>query len=242
MIRRAIITGVCNGIGKELSLSLIKDGYEVIGLDKLENTNYIGENYYFYKCDVSDSKSINKIFSLIQKKFGYVNCLINIVGGTLHSKDIEQISDNDWDTTINFNLKTPFNCIRSALPMLKNGKEARIVNISAVAGRTYTFFGGVDFTAAKAGVIGLTRQCAFELAKFGITANCVAPGLTMTNRVSELWKSYSNESKLNILQHIPLGRPAAVTDQVNIIKFLCSEGSSYITGAVIDVNGGMFMG
>lgn len=240
MSDRIVITGVCNGIGEKLALSLLDYGYEVIGIDCMEKNS--NKSIHYFKCDVTNSDSVERTFKNIQKEYGVITGLVNIVGGTLHSKNIEDINDQDWEETINFNLKTPFNCIRSALPMLKKSNRGRIINISAVAGRTYTFFGGVDFTAAKTGIIGLTRQCAFELAKYNITANCVAPGLTMTNRVVDLWEGYTEKKRKNILKQIPLNRPSSVDEQVNVIKFLCSEESSYITGTVIDVNGGMFVG
>lgn len=240
MTGRIIITGVCNGIGEKLAQSLLNSGYEVVGIDLIEKCS--NKSIHYFKCDVTNSNCVDKTFKNIQKEFGVITGLVNIVGGTLHSKNIEEISDKDWEETINLNLKSPFNCIRSALPMLKKSNRGRIINISAVAGRTYTFFGGIDFTAAKAGVIGLTRQCAFELAEFNITVNCIAPGLTMTNRVTELWGGYTEEKRKNILKQIPLNRASSVDEQVNIIKFLCSEESSYITGSVIDVNGGMFIG
>ena len=125
---------------------------------------------------------------------------------------------------------------------MKRNRYGRIVNISAVAGKTFTLFGGVDFAAAKAAVIGFTHQCAYEFASDGIIVNAVAPGLTLTERVEKMWSEYSNEKKAYILEQIPLGRPSKVDEQAAVICFLCSEEASYINGAILDVNGAMFVG
>ncbi|WP_180522338.1 SDR family oxidoreductase, partial [Staphylococcus haemolyticus] len=117
-----------------------------------------------------------------------------------------------------------------------------IVIIAAVAGRTSTFYGGVDFSASKSAVIGFTRQSAFELAQFGITVNAVSPSLTMTERVEDMWNEYTKEKREEILSRIPIDRASTVDEQSDIIEFLCSEKASYTCGAVIDVNGAMFVG
>ncbi|SFU55549.1 3-oxoacyl-[acyl-carrier protein] reductase [Clostridium sp. DSM 8431] len=237
----AVVTGAANGIANVVANDFLKKGYKVIALDK-DISNIEKSGFYCYNVDVTKSDEVRKVFNIINKDFGKIDILVNTVGATLHMKQIEYIEDDDWDRTFNLNLKSAFNCIRSVVPIMKKNGWGRIVNISAVAGRTYTFFGGVDFTAAKSAIIGLTQQCAFELASYGITVNAIAPGLTLTERVKEMWENkYSKEERDKILERIPIGRPSTVEEQAKTICFLCSEEASYICGAVIDVNGAMFV-
>lgn len=234
-----MVTGGSNGIGRGVSERLAKNGINVIVIDKEKpNADFVD---FSYQIDVVDSVQVEKIFDEIHKKFGRIDILVNAIGGTLHSKKVEDISNHDWERTYDLNVKTAFYCTRAVVPYMKLNNWGRIVNISAVAGETATFFGGVDFTAAKSAIIGMTRQCAVELAPFGITANAVAPGLTFTERVKELWEEYSPEKKEKITSEIGVGRASTVDEQVNAICFLCSEESSYICGSVLDNNGALFI-
>lgn len=193
-----VITGGTEGIGYAVAQELIENNYLVVCIDcKQKNQN---EDFDFFKCDVTDFEETNHTFQKIYDKYKRIDILINCVGGTLHSKGIEDISDLDWEKTFSLNLKSSFNCIKAVFPIMKCLRYGRIINISAVAGRTYTFFGGVDFAAAKTAVIGLTRQCAYEFSKYGITVNAIAPGLTMTERVKQIWNKYDNVTKDNILK------------------------------------------
>lgn len=240
--RVAIVTGAANGIGRAVAVQLATNGYQVVLLDKNIGSLTSLDGSRCYKVDVTNYSQVNQVFRSINKEFGQVDILINTVGGSLHSKSIEMIEDSDWNSTFELNLRSVFNCTRAVIPEMKKRGWGRIVNISAVAGRTYTFFGGADFTAAKAALIGFTRQCAFELAPHGITVNAIAPGLTLTERVQDMWSEFDKEKQEAILERIPIGRPATVQEQVATICFLCSEQASYICGAIIDVNGAMFVG
>lgn len=240
--RVAIVTGAASGIGRAVAEQLATNGYQVVLLDKNIGSLTSLDGSRCYKVDVTNYGQVNQVFRSINKEFGQVDILINTVGGSLHSKLIETIEDSDWNSTFDLNLRSVFNCTRAVIPGMKKRGWGRIVNISAVAGRTYTFFGGADFTAAKAALIGFTRQCAFELAPYGITVNAIAPGLTLTERVQDMWSEFPKEKQEAILERIPIGRPSTVQEQVSTICFLCSEQASYICGAIIDVNGAMFVG
>lgn len=234
----AIVTGAANGIGKSTSKKLEEQNYKVIKVDKIfDSTN---ENEI--KLDVLDETAVNKKFKELYLKFGSIDILINAIGGTLHSKSIENINFQNFKKTMDLNLLSVFNCTKNVVPYMKKQNWGRIVNIAAVAGRTSTFFGGVDFSASKSAVIGFTRQAAFELADFGITVNAISPGLTMTERVNNMWSDYTKEKREEILSRIPINRASTVDEQADTIEFLCSEKASYICGAVIDVNGAMFVG
>ena len=237
----AVITGAVSGIANAVAKKLQKDGCKIIALDKNIDNIKEDNDFIYYSVDVTKSHEVNKVFEKINEEFGKVDILVNTVGATLHTKLIEEIEDDDWDRTFELNLRSAFNCTRAAVPLMKKNNWGRIVNISAVAGRTYTFFGGADFTAAKSAIVGFTQQCAFELAPFGITVNAVAPGLTLTKRVENMWNEYSEERRNTILERIPIGRPSTVDEQAQTICFLCSEYASYICGGVIDVNGAMFV-
>lgn len=238
----AVITGALSGIANAVANSLVESGCKVIALDKNINSLKKDSKLVAYKVDVTKSDEVNRAFSQINEKFGRVDILVNAVGATLHTKLIEDIEDEDWNRTFELNLRSTFNCTRAVVPIMKKNKWGRIVNISAVAGRTYTFFGGADFTAAKSAIVGFTQQCAFELASYGINVNAIAPGLTLTERVKDMWKNqYSDEERKKILERIPIGRPSTVEEQAETICFLCSDAASYICGEVIDVNGAMFV-
>lgn len=240
--RVAIVTGAANGIGRAVAAQLATNGCQVALLDK--NIDNLSSQEGSMRCevDVTNGDQVHQTFQSVNKELGQIDILVNAVGGSLHSKLIETIEDSDWDATVELNLRSVFNCTRAAIPSMKERGWGRVVNISAVAGRTSTFFGGADFTAAKSAIIGFTQQCAFELAPYGITVNAVAPGLTLTERVESMWAGYNEEKQASILERIPIGRPSTVQEQAETICFLCSEQSSYICGATLDVNGAMFIG
>lgn len=240
--RVAIVTGAASGIGRAVAAQLVKSGCQVALLDKNIDSLGCQDGSMRYEVDVTNSEQVHQVFESVNKEFGQIDILVNAVGGSIHSKLIETIEDSDWNATVELNLRSVFNCTRAAIPGMKKRGWGRVVNISAVAGRTYTFFGGADFTASKAAIIGFTRQCAFELAPYGITVNAVAPGLTLTERVDSMWAEYNEEKRASILERIPIGRPSTVQEQAETICFLCSEQASYICGAVLDVNGAMFVG
>jgi len=240
--RVAIVTGGANGIGRAVCEELIGAGCQVALLDKNIDSIKLRDRLACYEVDVTKGGHVREVFQAVKKRFGRIDILVNSVGGTLHTKSTDMIDDSDLDSTFCLNFRSAFNCTRAVIPTMKEQAWGRIVNISAVAGRTYTFFGGVDFAAAKAALIGLTRQCAFELAPHGITVNVVSPGLTFTKRVESMWADFDERKRASILERIPVGRPSTVREQASAISFLCSEQASYICGAVLDTNGAMFVG
>ncbi len=155
---------------------------------------------------------------------------------------MEEITEEEWDAVLTLNLRGLFLCTRAVVPAMKAQRWGRIVNVSSTAGRTRSLFGGAHYTASKAGVIGFSRQCAAELAPYGITVNVVAPGITRSERVAARWEAKPAAERAFIERLIPAGRLARVDEPAAAICFLCSDDASYITGAVLDVNGGLFIG
>ena len=247
----AIVTGGADGIGKELVKKYLANHYDVAVLDisekalksAAEEFNGLGR-YFPVVTNVLDEASVTASVGKVIDRFGHIDILVNNTGGSMAmSLEIERISAQDWDKVINFNLRGTFLCSKAVIPVMKQNKSGRIVNMASIAGRGRSFFGGTAYAAAKAGVIGFTRQASRELGNFGITINAVAPGVVMTARVSDYWHNKRTADERNgLLSLTPLGRMGEPADIVEAIYFLTSENASYITGAVIDVNGGQWVG
>ena len=179
-------------------------------------------------CDISSIESIDKYF----KQFNKIDILINNAAIN-YCKSIEEISIKEWNEVIDVNLTSYFYIIKKCIPLMKKG--SKIVNVSSIAGRNKSLVSGVHYTSTKAGLIGLTRQLAQELGPKGININCICPSQTLTPMLE---RSMTNK-QLNTLENtIPLRRIAQISEIVKPILFLCSEDTSYIHGACLDVNGG----
>jgi 3-oxoacyl-[acyl-carrier protein] reductase len=181
------------------------------------------------------------MFSRVQKEYGRLDILINNAGMGIPSTPVEEIPPEEWDRVLALNLKSAFLCIRAAAPMMKRQGYGRIVNVSSFAGRTYSPFRGSPYTAAKAGLIGFTRQMAAELGPFGICVNALAPYLVLTERAKALWDSFPEEKRRAILSGIPLRRLARIEEVASAIAFLASDDASFVNGVCLDVNGGSMM-
>jgi NAD(P)-dependent dehydrogenase (short-subunit alcohol dehydrogenase family) len=170
-----------------------------------------------------------------------VDILVNNAGGGTSLRFLEEVTAEDWDLTVNSNLKSAFLCCQGVVPAMKRQRSGRIVNVSSVAGRNVSRLSGPQYSSAKAGVLGLTRHLAQDLGPFGITVNAVAPGPTLVDRVAKKWSFRSEQDRSHILENIPLGRLAQPEEVATVIAFLASADASYVTGVTIDVNGGSFM-
>jgi 3-oxoacyl-[acyl-carrier protein] reductase len=249
--RVAVVTGAANGIGGAVAARLAAQGCELalfdcdkerleLMVDRLAQTAY--GRIQGYGLDVRDGEAVREAVSAVCAEFGSVEILINAVGGSTPQRPVEDIGDDEWDAVLTLNLRPLFLCTRSIVPLMKLQQWGRIVNVSSVAGRTRSLFGGAHYTASKAGVIGFSRQCAAELAPFGITVNVVAPGVTLSERVAARWEAKTADERAAIERLIPAGRCAMVDEPAAAICFLCSDEASYVTGAVLDVNGGLYIG
>ncbi len=239
----AIVTGASRGIGRAIALKLAKEGASLVvtatTLESARNTaseiESLGQKALALAVDVSDPAAVEAMFASAVGTFGKVDILVNNAGIT---KDglLLRMKDADWDAVIDVNLKGAFNCVREAAKLMTKARSGRIVNISSVVGEMGNA-GQINYCASKAGMIGLTKSAARELAKRGITVNAVTPGFIETDMTAVL----SDKVREGLLQQIPLERLGTPDDVANAVFFLVSPMGDYITGHVLSVNGGMYM-
>jgi 3-oxoacyl-[acyl-carrier protein] reductase len=241
--RIALVTGASRGIGRACALELARAGAKVAlasrQVDKLEEVaneiRVAGGHAFVASMDLSSHDSIKAAFALVARDFGPVNILVNNAAVTRDGLAL-RMKPADWDAVIHTNLSGTFFCIQQVLsPMLKE-RWGRIVNVSSVVGEAGNP-GQANYVASKAGVIGLTKALAQEMASRSITVNAVAPGFIDTDMTAVL----KDETKAAVLANIPLKRFGKPEDVAAAVRFLCSEEAGYITGHVLDVNGGMYM-
>ena len=237
-----LVTGAGRGIGASIAKRFASEGAEVIvnysGNDEaaqktVDEITATGGQAQKYKCSVNDSESVKVMIDEIIKEFGRIDILVNNAGITKDGLML-RMTDEDFDRVIDVNLKGTFNCTKYVSKYMLKQKSGKIINISSVVGLSGNA-GQVNYSASKAGIIGITKSAAKELSSRGITVNAVAPGYVDTDMTKVLSDNIRNE----ILKNIPLQRMANVEDISNCVAFLASEDASYITGQVISVDGGM---
>jgi 3-oxoacyl-[acyl-carrier protein] reductase len=237
----ALVTGGARGIGKEIALGLARAGAHIalcdINKESLEEAQTeiaaLGVRCAIYSIDVSSSKQVNEMVKEVVKEFDTLDILVNNAGITRDGL-IMRMKDQDWEDVLNVNLKGAFNCLRAVTrPMMKK-RHGKIINISSIVGMDGNA-GQANYSASKAGLIGLTKSAAKELGSRGINVNAIAPGFIETPMTDKL----SADQKEKIFQAIPLGSIGKPQDIANLVLFLSSDSSSYITGEVIRVDGGI---
>jgi 3-oxoacyl-[acyl-carrier protein] reductase len=241
--RIAFITGASRGIGRACAIALSAGGAKVVlaarQVDKLEEVGTAiragGGEAFVVPIDLASQDSIKEAFSKASKEFGRVDILINNAGLTRDGLALRMKRD-DWDAVIQTNLSGSFFCIQQVLPAMVRERWGRIVNITSVVGESGNA-GQANYAASKAGLIGLTKSLAQELGSRNITVNAVAPGFVETDMTASL----SDELKAKITESVPLKRIGKPEDIAAAVKFLAGDEAAYITGHVLDVNGGMFM-
>ena len=184
-------------------------------------------------CDVSDAAQVRVMMDRIEAECGGLDILVNNAG-ILRDRTLKKMSEEEWESVLRVNLTGAFHCLQSALPILR--PDGRVVNLASVSGQL-GMFGQANYAASKAGLIALTKVAARELARQRITANAIAPGFIKTEMTRDLPDSVVQQA----LAALPLGRFGEIADVVNAALFLCSADASYITGQVLNVNGGFFM-
>lgn len=242
--KTAVVTGASRGIGKAIALKLANLGANIVVnyrksadavLDVVKEIEGLGVKVLAIQCDISSYSDVEHMMKKCNEEFGSIDILVNNAGIT---KDglLMRMKEEDFDSVIDVNLKGAFNCTKHVSSIMLKQRQGRIINISSVSGLTGNA-GQVNYSAAKAGILGMTKSVAREFASRGITCNAVAPGYIQTDMTDVL----PDKVKDAIMGTIPLKRLGTPEDVANAVAFLASEEASYITGQVINVDGGMVM-
>ena len=239
--RVALITGAGRGIGRAIALELARNGADVFLVARTEaqllavaeEVRALGRKAEIIVADVSHAEDVANAVDVAIKTYGHVDILVNNAGITRDTL-LVRMKDDDWNMVIDTNLRSAFLFSRACAKSMMKRRFGRIINISSVVGLTGNA-GQCNYAASKAGIIGLTKALARELASRGITANAVAPGFIAT----EMTENLAADSAL--MNKIPIGVPGTVQDVANAVRFLASDRSGYITGQVLNVDGGMAM-
>ena len=239
----ALVTGAAQGIGKAVALLLARNAADLvisdINLEKAEETareiQSIGRGAMAIKVDVANLGDVEQMVEAVLERFGHIDILINNAGIT-RDRLILRMTEEDWDAVLNINLKGTFHCTKMVIRHMSKQRNGKIVNIASVVGEMGNA-GQANYSASKAGVIGFTKTIAREFAQRGINVNAIAPGYIETPMTEALPEKAKEELK-RIIPMERLGRPEDVAEAV---LFLVSEASSYITGQVLNVNGGIYM-
>ena len=240
----ALVTGASRGIGRAVAIELAKNGVNLIinysgseeaAKEVLKEVTQLGIQAYSYKANVGNYKECAAMVEFAIEKFSKIDILVNNAGIT---KDmlLMRMSEEQFDDVININLKGTFNCMQLVSKYMIKAKSGRIINMASVSGRLGNA-GQVNYAASKAGVEGMTKAAAREMAARGITVNAIAPGFVKTDMTDVL----SDKVKENIIESIPMKTFGMPEDIAKTVVFLAGDGARYITGQTISVDGGMYM-
>ncbi len=244
--RVAMVTGGAKGIGSAIARAFAREGARVAVLDVDQaalttvtaELTAAGGQVLGLPTDVTRGTEVAAAVDTVLGRWSRVDILVNNAGGFAAIKPTEDIADEEWDRILRMNLTSAFLCAKAALPAMKRQGWGRIVNLSSIAGRGGALLLAAHYTAAKAGILGFTRQLAREVAPLGITVNAVAPGTTATERFKALRTAEETQA---LADTVPVRRVAAPSEIAECVLFLASDAASYVTGACLDVNGGVLM-
>jgi 3-oxoacyl-[acyl-carrier protein] reductase len=242
--RVAIVTGAARGIGKAIALTLLREGGKLAIIDsdreRLEilKKEFEKENkeVIVIPCDITKSSDVKEMAVQVHKKFGRIDILVNNAG-IIRRGTIETVTEEDWDRVIEVNLKGTFNCCKAVAGIMKQQGYGKIVNVSSIAGKMGDITSAPGYGPSKAGIDALTKTLARQLAPYGINVNAVSPHAIET----EMSAQWSEERRKEIIASIPLGRLGKPEDVAEAVLFLASDEASFITGEILDVNGGALM-
>lgn len=241
--KTALVTGSARGIGRDIALKLAERGADLALVDlqieeagkTAEEIETLGVRARAYECDVSSFESVEAVCKQAVVDFGRIDCLVNNAG-VVRDKLLMRMTPQDWDFVISVNLTGAFNFCKMLAPSMLKRREGSIVNIASVIGQMGNA-GQANYAASKAGIIGMTKALAKEFASRGIRVNAVAPGFIST----AMTESLNDDVRAKMMEMIPLGRFGTGGDVANVAVFLLSDMSSYITGQVVNCDGGMVM-
>ena len=242
--RVAIVTGGARGIGKAIALTFVREGSKVALVDVDTGILEIAKNeikktreeVIIISCDVTKSVEVKAMVNQVQKAFGRIDILVNNAG-IIRRGTIDTVTEEDWDQVIDVNLKGTFNCSKAIVETMKRQRYGKIVNISSIAGKMGDITSAPGYGPSKAGVDALTKTLARQLAPYGINVNAVSPHAIET----EMSAQWSQERRKEIIASIPLGRLGKPEDVAEAVLFLVLDEASFITGEILDVNGGALM-
>jgi len=243
--RVALVTGAVGGIGQAISQYLAEEG-AVVGLNYLVEPDEVAEVFLkefthkgyrgkLYKADVSKFEDTTQLVEKVSKDFGRIDILVNNAGITI-DRTLKNMTPDQWEKVLAVDLSSVFNCSKAVIGQMLERGYGRIISITSVVGQKGNF-GQTNYAAAKAAIIGFTKSLALETAKKGITVNAVAPGFVKTAMTGQMPKEVLEK----IVESIPVGRMAEPLEIARTVLFLADEKSSYITGQVFSVNGGLYM-
>ena len=238
--KRALITGATGDIGASIARALHKSGCEIFlsgtreeALEQL--VEELGSEVHYFASDLRDSKNVYELISKSHLEMGSVDILVNNAGVTEDTLFM-RMTDEQWSKVIEVNLNSTMALSRGVIKNMVKARWGRIINITSIVGVTGNP-GQANYAASKAGILGMSKSIALEVASRGITINCIAPGFISSAMTEKL----SDEQKLRILSNIPMSRMGSPMDIASAVLFLSSEAASYITGQTLHVNGGMAM-
>ena len=242
----ALVTGGTQGIGLACAQRLLAEGAKVailgrnesVGAQALIDLKPISPHLVFIQADCTLKADVAHAVKEVERLWGTIHILVHCAGGFLSKPTLEDLSEADWRQGIDWNLTSSFLAVQAVVPIMKKNTYGRIVNVASVAGRAGVATAPIDYSASKAAVTVLTQRLALELAPMGITANVVAPGTTETPRVIGL----GSQRMQDISARIPVGRLGKPEEIAHAIYYFCTPGAAFTTGAVLDVNGGLWTG
>lgn len=241
----ALVTGSGRGIGKAIALTLAERGADIVindldmdnAVQTVEEIKALGRKAIAVKADVSNEAEVEEMVKECMNQFGKIDILVNNAG-LISTKLLQETTVEDWDRIISINLKGVFLCTKAVYPYMMDQMSGKIINIASVAGkRGGGLFGKSAYSASKGGVISFTKAVAREAGEYGINVNAVTPGFTDT----EMVKGMSHDQKESVVNSIPLRRAGKPADIAKAVCFLASNDSDYISGEIMDVDGGIMM-
>jgi len=240
----ALVTGASKGIGRQISCFFAREGASLVVTGRNEadlqslNEELMAKDatVAYYVADVTYKADIEGLVAFAKDKYGRIDILVNNAGQMFYG-GITDITEEDWDKAMSVNLKSQFLCTQALVPIMQENGYGHIIHMSSTGGKSATTITGLNYAVSKAGIMYMTKRLANDLGKYGITVNCISPG-TIDTAMS---RSFSSEALAAFTKNIPIKRIGTTDDVANLAVFLASDESSYITGEVIDINGGSFI-